>query len=93
MNIEELLEKIKDRSRDYVGMNGCLYQDITREELDLIVNEIERKDKAIEYISENMNSNSVSMLTSGKSTDIGYCIPVFEDLLDILKGSDKDEKE
>jgi len=49
---------------------------------------LERIDKAIKYLENNINSNSVSKLTSGKVTDIGYCIPAFEDLLDILKGSD-----
>lgn len=48
MNINKLLETIKDTSRDYVGMNGCLYQDITREELNLIVNEIKRLNKELE---------------------------------------------
>ena len=48
MNINKLLETIKDTSRDYVGTNGCLYQDISREELNLIVNEIKRLNKELE---------------------------------------------
>ena len=34
--IKEILEGIKDKKRDYVGTNGCLYQDITKEELMII---------------------------------------------------------
>lgn len=38
--IKEILDCIKDRTRDYVGMNGCLYQDLEREELNLLLNYI-----------------------------------------------------
>ena len=52
MNINKLLKTIKDTSRDYVGTNGCLYQDITREELDLIVNEIGRLNNIINKLEK-----------------------------------------
>lgn len=41
-------------------------------------------DKAIEYINEATNSDSYTILPSGKHTDISYCIVAFEDLLNIL---------
>lgn len=59
--IKYLLEEIKDNTYDYVGTNGCLYQDLSREELNLLLNYInnleqqckkqkEVIDKAIEYL-------------------------------------------
>lgn len=38
--LEYLLSEIKDSSQDYVGTNGCKYQDLLREELDLLLNYI-----------------------------------------------------
>ena len=38
--IKYLLEEIKDNTYDYVGTNGCLYQDLSREELNLLLNYI-----------------------------------------------------
>lgn len=43
--IKYLLEEIKDNTYDYVGTNGCLYQDLSREELNLL----------LEYISNLQN--------------------------------------
>lgn len=43
--INYLLEEIKDNTHDYVGTNGCLYQDLSREELNLL----------LEYISNLQN--------------------------------------
>ena len=59
--IKYLLEEIKDNTYDYVGTNGCLYQDLSREELNLLlkyINNLEQQckkqkeviDRAIEYI-------------------------------------------
>ena len=59
--IKYLLEEIKDNTQDYVGTNGCLYQDLLREELNLLldyINNLEKQvkkqkeviDKAIEYL-------------------------------------------
>lgn len=84
MNIEELLETIKDTSRDYVGMNGCLYQDIAREELDLIAteyNELQEKiNKAIKKLSSAVNH----FHTQRENNVITFT-------LKILKGSDTNE--
>lgn len=50
-----------------------------------------RIQKAIDYINTNMDTDTTcTILTSGKDTDIGYCIPVFEDLLEILKGDNNE---
>ena len=38
--IKEILKCIKDKKRDYVGINGCLYQDLDRKELDLLLDYI-----------------------------------------------------
>ena len=43
-----------------------------------------------EYIEENTNSDSFTVLTSGKITDIAYCIVAFEDILEILDKENKD---
>ena len=69
MNINKLLETIKDTSRDYVGTNGCLYQDITREELDLIVKEIERLNNIINELEEEI-SRHIALCTDVTLNDI-----------------------
>ena len=51
--LEYLLSEIKDGSQDYIGTNGCKYQDLLREELDLLVNEIERLNKERSKTYEN----------------------------------------
>ena len=64
--LKYLLEELKDTTNDYVGTNGCLYQDLLREEINLLLNYInvleqqvkkqkEVIDKAIEYINSNPN--------------------------------------
>jgi signal transduction histidine kinase len=62
VNIKELLETIKDTSRDYIGVRGyendILCQDLTREELDLIVNEIERLNNIINELEKFLKINS-----------------------------------
>lgn len=45
-----------------------------------------RINRAIEYMEEATNSDSFTVLPSGKTTDIEYCIVAFKDLLKILKG-------
>ena len=61
--IKYLLEEIKNNTYDYVGTNGCLYQDLSREELNLLLkyisnlqNQVQKQkeviDKAIEYMKD-----------------------------------------
>lgn len=38
--IKYLLEEMEDNTQDYVGTNGCLYQDLLREELNLLLDYI-----------------------------------------------------
>lgn len=38
--LKYLLEELKDTTNDYVGTNGCLYQDLLREELNLLLDYI-----------------------------------------------------
>lgn len=93
MNINKLLETIKDTSRDYVGTNGCLYQDITREELDLIVKEIERLNKALQNIKDFIDKHTKII----KETNMKYLVTDVKDdnvLMDIVNKaleSNKDE--
>ena len=89
MNINKLLETIKDTSRDYVGINGCLYQDISREELDLIVNEIERLNNIINKAIEQLSKIKKDLDFEPWSI---YQVDgnIIFDLLDILKGSGKE---
>ena len=89
MNINKLLETIKDTSRDYVGINGCLYQDISREELDLIVNEIERLNNILNKEIEQLNKIKKDLDFEPWSI---YQVDgnIIFDLLDILKGSGKE---
>ena len=35
--LQNLLEDMEDNTQDYVGTNGCLYQDLERDELNLIL--------------------------------------------------------
>ncbi len=36
-NIKEIFERIEDTTKDYVGIDGCVYQDLDRNELNLII--------------------------------------------------------
>ncbi len=38
--LKKLLEDMEDNTQDYVGTNGCLYQDLERDELNLILDGI-----------------------------------------------------
>ena len=59
--IEELLNTMKDKECYYVGTNGCLYQDLTKEEINLLLSYIEQlennRDKAIEYNKNVLKEN------------------------------------
>ena len=69
----------------------------TLEEYDKEVNRLFKENKKLKsifkeirkYCNDNINSDSSIILTTGKITDIGYCIPAFEDILGIL---DKENK-
>ena len=59
--IKYLLEEIKDNTYDYVGTNGCLYQDLSREELNLLLeyisnlqNQVQKQKEVIDKVKEYM---------------------------------------
>ena len=90
--LEYLLNEIKDSSQDYIGTNGCRYQDLLREELDLLVNEIERLHSIIKEVREYINHYE-TIRGYYEYQELGYDEYNYEDdlkkeLLEIL-GSDK----
>ena len=50
--VEHILKNIDDKECYYIGMNGCLYQDLTKEELLAIKQEIERLNNIIKEVRE-----------------------------------------
>ncbi len=44
-----LLNELKDNSLDYVGTNGCKYQDLTREEINLLLDCITNLQEELDY--------------------------------------------
>lgn len=85
--INQILKDIDNEECYYVGSNGCLYQDLEKNELLAIKEEIERLNniinEAIEYIEEDIKGNYFK-----RYDDEVY--KMCEDLLDILKGVDKE---
>ena len=86
--IKYLLEEIKNNTYDYVGTNGCLYQDLSREELNLLLNYINnleqqcKKQKEVidrieKYIEKETRIYGLSM-----SIELGTH---FDNILGILK--------
>ena len=56
--IKYLLEEIKNNTYDYVGTNGCLYQDLSREELNLLlkyINNLEQQCKKQKEVIDRLN--------------------------------------
>ena len=96
--IKYLLEEIKDNTYDYVGTNGCLYQDLSREELNLLLkyisnlkNQVQKKkeiiDKAIEYIKHYETIRGYYEYEECGYDEYNYEEDLKEELLDILKES------
>ena len=80
--IKYLLEEIKDTTNDYVGTNGCLYQDLLREELNLLLNYISNLEQQAKKQKEVIDKTIEKLYCWGETLD-----PAFQkDLLDILKG-------
>ena len=90
--IEELKADIEEY-RDSTTWWSNRFNAVERDNRELR-KEIERLKSIIkevrEYIEENTNSDSFTVLTSGKITDIPYCIVAFEDILEILEKENKD---
>ena len=98
--IKYLLEEMEDNTQDYVGTNGCLYQDLLREELNLLLdyisnlqNQVKKQkeviDKAVEYVKNNL---IVSSILDGKKY---YCLNNYgfnyKELLEILENKEVSE--
>ena len=96
--IKYLLEEIKDNTYDYVGTNGCLYQDLSREELNLLLeyisnlqNQVQKQkeiiDKAIEYIKHYETIRGYYEYEECGYDEYNYEEDLKEELLNILKES------
>ena len=85
--IKYLLEEIKDNTYDYVGTNGCLYQDLSREELNLLLkyisnlqNQVQRQKEVIDKVKEYIWRTEINSI----GTPLAY-VTIGKELLDILK--------
>ena len=94
--IKYLLEEIKNNTYDYVGTNGCLYQDLSREELNLLLeyisnlqNQVQKQkeviDKAIEYIKHYETIRGYYEYQECGYDEYNYEEDLKEELLVILK--------
>ena len=79
--IKYLLEEIKDNTYDYVGTNGCLYQDLSREELNLLLeyisylqNQVQKQkeviNKAIELLGNYKHYSTPDEKQNGDNEDL-----------------------
>lgn len=69
---------------EFIGTNLYYSQDFV-DDLYKEINELQnRKDKVMKYIKETRESDSCTILPSGKTTDIGYCLDALEDIEDLL---------
>ena len=50
--IKYLLNEMKDTTQDYIGTNGCKYQDLLREEIDLLLSYIEQLEEENKYLKQ-----------------------------------------
>ena len=89
--IKYLLEEIKDNTYDYVGTNGCLYQDLSREELNLLLEYISNLQNQVQKQKEVIDKVSSQIKLYGKynreKCTRGFSVMTadFNKLLDILK--------
>lgn len=81
--INKILKDIDNEECYYVGTNGCLYQDLGKEELLAIKQEIERLNNII-----NRTTKYVQSLSS-KGRDCDIYEDIKQDILKELKGSGK----
>lgn len=86
--IEYLLNEMKDKECYYVGINGCLYQDLEKKELDLLLSYIEQlennRDKAIKILGNYKHYSTPDEEQNRENEDI------VDNAYNILKG-DSDE--
>lgn len=82
--IKYLLEEIKDNTHDYVGTNGCLYQDLSREELNLLLeyisnlqNQVQKQKEVIDKIQKIINTEIKLMGYAVNDS----CLMIIQDIL------------
>ena len=86
--INQILKDIDNEECYYVGTNGCLYQDLGKEELLAIKQEIERLNNIIDESAEEI----LKELEENHHVSYGVALAIRQKLLDYkeLKGSDKE---
>ena len=90
---KELEEKLKlAKERDLYGIKVFTNNEIYNEYKGTLqdqINELQdRINKIKKYIKETRESDSCTILPSGKITDIGYCLDALEDIEDLLNGKE-----
>lgn len=94
--IKYLLEEIKDNTNDYVGTNGCLYQDLSREELNLLLeyisnlqNQVQKQKEVIDKANKLLKEKVKVIPFNEKGEGGGLELTDYDiqELLDILKES------
>ena len=82
--IKYLLEEIKNNTYDYVGTNGCLYQDLSREELNLLLNYINNLEQQCKKQKEVIDK--IQKIINTEIKLMGYavndsCLMLIQDIL------------
>ena len=99
--INKILKDIDNEESYYVGTNGCLYQDLEKEELLTIKQEIERltnelnacmieRNRFLDRIDKALELIYVNAYDTERKECIDDLWGSIEELVDILKGSDKE---
>ena len=87
--INQILKDIDNEECYYVGTNGCLYQDLGKEELLAIKQEIERLNNIIDESAEEI----LKELEENHHVSYGVALAIRQKLLDYkeLKGSESND--
>ena len=87
--INQILKDIDNEECYYVGTNGCLYQDLGKEELLAIKQEIERLNNIIDESAEEI----LKELEENHHLSYGVALAIRQKLLDYkeLKGSESND--
>ena len=91
--IKYLLEEIKDNTHDYVGTNGCLYQDLSREELNLLLEYISNLQNQVhkqKEVIEKLENKIKELIKYGFDTDMS--LGEFKEFYKLGTGKDYDPK-
>lgn len=93
--IKYLLNEMKDTTQDYIGTNGCKYQDLLREEIDLLLSYIEQLEEENKYLKQLCQTQNDREYRSKflKEFQEEFGKNVFPDYDEIYKRYDKLKKE